>query len=264
MTLVTPDVPEQVENLNFPENVVAPAVPPNNILPLIVQCNVPCASTGGTFVAEAGPAATMTPVNPSAPALSPTANLGNMFLPNCPTRWSDDGAARMGRRLGITAFACALVLTAAACEGTWTKTAQPSPVRAVHAALLHTAKVLLTAGSGNDPVQFAAGTFKTAIYDPTTGSMRSDIATPYDLFCSGHAFLPDGRLLVAGGTTAYGNSTTDVPYKGDKRVRIFDPVTETYRTAPSMAIGRWYPVGCEVGQGRLTPGWVRSPRLSSW
>jgi Domain of unknown function (DUF1929) len=157
----------------------------------------------------------------------------------------------MGRRLGITAFACAIVLTAAACEGTWTKTAQPSPVRAVHAALLHTGKVLLIAGSGNDPAQFAAGTFKTAIYDPTTGAMRSDIATPYDLFCSGHAFLPDGRLLVAGGTTAFGNSATGVPYKGDKRVRIFDPVTETYQTAPSMAIGRWYPTVVSRGDGSL-------------
>ena len=96
-------------------------------------------------------------------------------------------------------------------------------MRAVHAALLHTGKVLLVAGSGNDPDQFAAGSFKTAIYDPANGSLRSDIATPYDLFCAGHAFLPDGRLLVAGGTAAYNTDT--VPYRGENRVRIFDPAT---------------------------------------
>ncbi len=129
----------------------------------------------------------------------------------------------MVRALGIVVVA---LVVAGACEGTWSQTANPSPVRAVHAALLRTGKVLLIAGSGNDPDQFAAGTFKTAIYDPTTDTMRSDISTPYDLFCAGHAFLPDGRLLVAGGTSAYQTDTT--PYKGEKRVRIFDPVTEKY------------------------------------
>lgn len=155
----------------------------------------------------------------------------------------------MGRRLRATALVALAVLVAAACEGTWAKTTNPSPVRAVHAALLHTGKVLLIAGSGNDPSQFAAGTFKTAIYDPTTGALRSDIPTPYDLFCSGHAFLPDGRLLVAGGTSAYSTDTT--PYEGEKRVRIFDPATETYQNAPSMAIGRWYPTVVSRANGSL-------------
>ncbi len=118
----------------------------------------------------------------------------------------------MGRYLRLVGAVACVVLVAAACgEGTWTTNPTPAPVRAIHAALMHTGKVLLIAGSGNDPNQFAAGTFKTAIYDPSTGSLRSDIQTPYDLFCSGHAFLPDGRLLVAGGTTAYPNAATGLP-----------------------------------------------------
>jgi hypothetical protein len=143
------------------------------------------------------------------------------------------------------------VLAGAACEGTWAKTANPSPVRAVHAAVLRTGKVLLIAGSGNDPDEFAAGSFKTAIYDPTTDTLRSDVPTPYDLFCSGHAFLPDGRLLVAGGTTAYSDTTTGRPYEGERRVRIFDPVSETYESARSMAIGRWYPTVVSRGDGSM-------------
>ncbi|MGZ4690735.1 MAG: galactose oxidase-like domain-containing protein [Acidimicrobiia bacterium] len=158
----------------------------------------------------------------------------------------------MRRRLGTAAILAVVVVAGAACEGTWSPTAHPSPVRAVHAALLHTGKVLLIAGSGNDPAQFAAGTFKTAIYDPTTDTLRSDITTPYDMFCSGHAFLPDGRLLVAGGTTAYASTEGGgTPYKGEKRVRIFDPVTETYQSAPAMAIGRWYPTVVSRGNGTL-------------
>jgi Domain of unknown function (DUF1929) len=144
-----------------------------------------------------------------------------------------------------------VTLALSACQGFWSTTSHPSPVRAVHAALLRTGKVLLIAGSGNDPTQFAAGSFKTAIYDPSTDTLRSNIATPYDMFCAGHAFLPDGRLLVVGGTTAYGDTANGIPYKGDKRVRIFDPVTETYQNAPSMAIGRWYPTVVSRADGTL-------------
>jgi hypothetical protein len=153
----------------------------------------------------------------------------------------------MRRGLRTAAAVAALVLASSACEGTWQKTSNPSPVRAVHAALLHTGKVLLIAGSGNDPGQFAAGSFKTGLYDPATDTLRSDVPTPYDLFCAGHAFLPDGRLLVAGGTAAYASDT--IPYLGEARVSIFDPASETYQSAPSMAIGRWYPTIVSRGDG---------------
>jgi hypothetical protein len=75
-------------------------------------------------------------------------------------------------------------------------------VNAIHAALLRTGKLLIVAGSGNDETQFKAGTFKTLIYDPATGK-TSLIPTPTDLFCGGHAFLPNGNLLIAGGTLRY-------------------------------------------------------------
>ncbi|MBW0136966.1 DUF1929 domain-containing protein [Pseudonocardia abyssalis] len=75
-------------------------------------------------------------------------------------------------------------------------------INAIHAALLPTGKVLIIAGSGNDRAQFDAGTFKSLLYDPATGQARL-VLTPADLFCGGHAFLPDGNLLVAGGTQRY-------------------------------------------------------------
>ncbi|WP_298800531.1 kelch motif-containing protein [Pseudonocardia sp. 73-21] len=75
-------------------------------------------------------------------------------------------------------------------------------VNAIHAALLPTGKLLIVAGSGNDQASFDAGTFRTLLYDPAGGQSRL-IPTPSDLFCSGHAFLPDGKLLVAGGTQRY-------------------------------------------------------------
>ncbi|GAA2621731.1 kelch motif-containing protein [Dactylosporangium fulvum] len=75
-------------------------------------------------------------------------------------------------------------------------------VNAIHAALLPSGKILLIAGSGNDRAQFDAGTFKTLVFDPASGATKF-VPTPTDLFCAGHTFLPDGKLLVAGGTLRY-------------------------------------------------------------
>lgn len=88
--------------------------------------------------------------------------------------------------------------------GHWDVIGLPSDVRvnAIHAALLKTGKLLIVAGSGNDETQFQAGTFKTLVYDPATGATKL-IPTPTDLFCGGHAFLPNGNLLIAGGTLRY-------------------------------------------------------------
>lgn len=88
--------------------------------------------------------------------------------------------------------------------GHWDVINLPADVRvnAVHTALLDTGKLLIIAGSGNDQRMFNAGTFKTLLYDPNTGQTKL-IPTPTDLFCGGHAFLPNGKLLVAGGTQRY-------------------------------------------------------------
>ena len=75
-------------------------------------------------------------------------------------------------------------------------------VGAIHAALLHTGKVLLIAGSGNNAERFEAGTFRSILWDPVSGDTK-EIPTPEDLFCAGHAYLPDGNLLIAGGTREY-------------------------------------------------------------
>ncbi|GGT99791.1 kelch motif-containing protein [Streptomyces lateritius] len=88
--------------------------------------------------------------------------------------------------------------------GSWAQVDVPKgyDVNAIHAALLHTGKVLLIAGSGNDQEKFDSGTFDTVLWDPKKNTFKK-VPTPEDFFCSGHAHLPDGRLLVAGGTARY-------------------------------------------------------------
>ncbi|MFI1968762.1 galactose oxidase [Streptomyces cinnamoneus] len=86
-------------------------------------------------------------------------------------------------------------------------------INAIHAALLHTGKVLLIAGSGNDEKNFRAGTFQSVLWDPERNTFKQ-VPTPKDMFCAGHAQLPDGRLLVAGGTARYEKLTGDVKRAG--------------------------------------------------
>ena len=89
-------------------------------------------------------------------------------------------------------------------NGSWSFLNVPGKfkINAIHAALLPTGKVLIIAGSGNKENNFDAGKFKTIVWDPATDHYTL-VATPVDMFCSGHAFLPNGNLLVAGGTRRY-------------------------------------------------------------
>ncbi|MFH8370266.1 galactose oxidase-like domain-containing protein [Streptomyces sp. NPDC018031] len=86
-------------------------------------------------------------------------------------------------------------------------------INTIHAALLHTGKVLLIAGSGNNARNFAAKSFRSVLWDPEKNTFK-DIPTPKDMFCAGHTQLPDGRLLVAGGTQRYEKLEGDVEKAG--------------------------------------------------
>jgi hypothetical protein len=88
--------------------------------------------------------------------------------------------------------------------GHWARLPVPQnfKVNAIHAALLNTGKVLIIAGSGNNRDAFEAGTFRTVLYDPARDEF-TDVPTPSDVFCAGHTFLPNGNLLIAGGTKEY-------------------------------------------------------------
>ncbi len=84
------------------------------------------------------------------------------------------------------------------------------------------------------------------LWDPASGPPTSAIEVPVDtmLFCSGHAFMPDGRLLISGG-----HKEDD---KGIDVTNIFDPGTGAFVAGlPKMAFGRWYPTVTELPDGRM-------------
>jgi hypothetical protein len=90
--------------------------------------------------------------------------------------------------------------------GLWVKLNIPVRYRVngIHSTLLYNGDVLIMAGSGNNQAYFNAGTFKTLLLNPVTMKERL-IHTPWDLFCAGHIELPDGNILLAGGTARYEN-----------------------------------------------------------
>jgi hypothetical protein len=154
-----------------------------------------------------------------------------------------------GVLVSLVALGLTPVAAGGATDGSWSVTATPSDVRAVHVALLRTGKVLLIAGSGNNRDNFAAGSFTTSVWDPATGNLKS-VPTPWDAFCAGHAFMADGRLLVVGGTTAYPTAATNNNNAGSKQAYLFDPISETYQPVPDAHLARWYPTVTELGDGR--------------
>ncbi|MEE1811315.1 galactose oxidase-like domain-containing protein [Streptomyces sp. BE133] len=102
-----------------------------------------------------------------------------------------------------------------AANGHWDFLDIPSGYRinTIHAALLHTGKVLLVAGSGNNRRNFDAKSFRSVLWDPKTDEF-TNMPTPKDMFCSGHTQLPDGKLLIAGGTRRYEKLKGDVTKAG--------------------------------------------------
>ena len=87
------------------------------------------------------------------------------------------------------------------------------------------------------------------LWDPSTGAVtKTDKPTlpdgsPANLFCSGHAFLPDGRLLVAGGHLA--------DSKGLNQTTVYDPVADTWTPSAAMNAGRWYPTAVSLPDGSI-------------
>jgi galactose oxidase len=64
-----------------------------------------------------------------------------------------------------------------------------------------------------------------------------------NLFCSGHAFLPDGRLFVAGGHLFDG--------EGVNQACLFDWRQDRWTPLPPMNHGRWYPTVTALSDGSV-------------
>jgi hypothetical protein len=113
--------------------------------------------------------------------------------------------------------------------GQWSSP-QAWPVTAVHDHMLSTGKVLFWGYSD-----------EAWLWDPATAGLTPAARAGFNTFCSGHAFLPDGRLLVAGGHVS--NNV------GLSNAATYDPVRNSWAALANMNAGRWYPTNTTLPNG---------------
>ena len=105
----------------------------------------------------------------------------------------------------------------------------------IHAAVLQTGNVVYFAFTDD----MSGGVSR--VFDPADATLSMPSGGG-NQFCSGHAFLPDGRLFVAGGHS---------PEEETKSIHLFDPIANAWSQEPYMPRGRWYPTCTALPDGRV-------------
>jgi Domain of unknown function (DUF1929)/Calx-beta domain len=93
-----------------------------------------------------------------------------------------------------------------------------------------------------------------AEWSPKTGASSLIEGPGYDLFCAGHALLPDGRLLVAGGHDDPFGASMGHDGVGVDNLGVFDPAqlargAQPWQALPAMSAPRWYPTVTALSNG---------------
>ncbi|MCI0746315.1 MAG: hypothetical protein L0Y58_13010 [Verrucomicrobia subdivision 3 bacterium] len=151
----------------------------------------------------------------------------------------------------------------------WNPTIIDSQILAIHAALVPNGddgEVLLFGGDEHwSAQQEPGGDFrKTRVYDVRTHSLVNvPIPSPdSDVFCSGHAFSGDGRLLIVGGTKAWSTGHGhDLAFWGHRRCWRYNARERRWVEAAQLLAdpygdgstggGRWYPGAVAMGNGQV-------------
>ncbi len=130
--------------------------------------------------------------------------------------------------------------------GTWTTPEDTIDIE-IHAALLNTGKVLMWGilqGAPDPPPLWTPA----KLYDPIANTI-TDVSSifPADMVCAGQSILPNGNVIVAGGTIV----PTITGGGGLVNTGLFNPASETWSQSGPMINPRWYPTTVELGSGQI-------------
>jgi hypothetical protein len=147
---------------------------------------------------------------------------------------------RLARIIGITVGGVAFLWSFAARPVTQTQSdpaaigqwsgVQTWPIVSVHAQMLPTGRVMF--------YPYSDGPY---LWDPATAQITSANLAGYNLFCTGHSWMADGRLFVSGG-----HISNEV---GLPNASIYNPSTGSWTRLPDMNAGRWYPTNTTLPNG---------------
>ncbi|WP_119155131.1 galactose oxidase-like domain-containing protein [Caldimonas tepidiphila] len=144
------------------------------------------------------------------------------------------GAALAAPLGALLPHAASAAVTTPSIGGRW-QNGPNLPYFPVHMHVLPDANVMMWPGdggvNGDDP----------RVWNPATGVLSARNRAGFDLFCSGHNFLPDGRLFVTGG-----HISNNV---GLAEAAIYDPAGNAWTRLPRMNLGRWYPTTTLLASG---------------
>ncbi|HKU50107.1 MAG TPA: galactose oxidase-like domain-containing protein, partial [Nitrososphaera sp.] len=134
--------------------------------------------------------------------------------------------------------------------GQWSSGPNTTTV-AIHASVLPNGKIFYFAGSGYHS-SHQDGPFEARILDPVSGA-ESNVPMSEDLFCAGQAPLPNGNILIAGGTLLYDIATDNCNGKwhGLDAAYEFDWSAGSLTKVQDMRHGRWYPTCVVMPDGNV-------------
>jgi hypothetical protein len=134
--------------------------------------------------------------------------------------------------------------------GSWSSGRNTTTV-AIHASILPDGKIFYMAGSGYH-AEHQGGPYEARVLDPDAGT-ESTISMSEDLFCVGQAPLPNGNILLAGGTLRYdiAEDNCNGRWHGLKSAYEFDWSNKRLTKVASMKHGRWYPTCVTMADGNV-------------
>ena len=130
-------------------------------------------------------------------------------------------------------------LVGAAASGSWTPPFA-WPIVGAHLAVLPNRRIITWVSSD---IVGTTETHHVHTWDPVTGQLTDIGAGTHNIFCSGHTFLPDGRLLVVGGHIA--------DDRGLKTSQAYNYATGLWEAVSDMQSGRWYPTASLLSNGQV-------------